>query len=78
MEDTQTGNLQTYVIESFDPVYNTNTNTLTYTVITENSTSIDLPDEFGRSVLVIDVTPDSDTGSSALCAGCGGPHCPIC
>jgi hypothetical protein len=54
VEDTQTGNLQTYVIESFDPVYNTNTNTLTYTIVGENET-IDLPKEFGQSVLVIDM-----------------------
>ncbi|HZD35028.1 MAG TPA: hypothetical protein VE130_07470, partial [Nitrososphaeraceae archaeon] len=46
------------VIESFSPVYDNTTNTLTYTIMTENITSIDLPSEFGQSVLVI----DDDTG----------------
>ncbi|HZD36073.1 MAG TPA: hypothetical protein VE130_12785, partial [Nitrososphaeraceae archaeon] len=53
VEDTQTGDLETAVIESFNPVYDTNTNTLTYTIMAENGTSISLPEEFGQSVLVI-------------------------
>lgn len=35
-----------------------NTNTLTYTIRAENETSIDLPEGFGQSVLVIDFTPE--------------------
>jgi hypothetical protein len=54
VEDTQTGNLDTAIIELFDPVYNTNTNSLTYTITTENATSIGLPEELGQSTLVID------------------------
>ena len=65
VEDTQTGNLQTYVIESFSPVYDTNTNTLTYTIVTENGTPISLPGEFGQAVLVIDYA-----SSTIPCAGC--------
>jgi hypothetical protein len=66
VEDTKTGNLETAIIESFNPMYDANTNTLTYTIMTDNATSIDLPSEFGQTVLVIDVTPDSET--SLICA----------
>ncbi|MGA7370798.1 MAG: hypothetical protein WBX01_16880 [Nitrososphaeraceae archaeon] len=45
--------METYVIESFDPIYDTTANTLAYTITAENVT-IDLPGEFGQSVLVID------------------------
>jgi hypothetical protein len=81
VKDMQSGQLDTGIIESFDPVYDATTNALTYTIMVENGTSIDLPEEFGQSVLVIDVTSDSKTGSSlptALCAGCGGRQCPPC
>ncbi|MGA7369398.1 MAG: hypothetical protein WBX01_09725 [Nitrososphaeraceae archaeon] len=54
VEETQTGNLETYVIESFSPVYDTNTNTLTYTIMADDATSMELPGEFGQAVLVID------------------------
>jgi len=59
VENTETGELETAVIESFNPMYDANTNTLTYTIVAENATSINLPSEFGQTVLVIDVTPDS-------------------
>lgn len=54
VENTQTGQLETAVIESFSPVYDIDTNTLTYTITAENARSIDLPREFGHTVLVID------------------------
>jgi hypothetical protein len=54
VENTQTGQLETAVIELFDPAFDTNTNTLTYTIMAENGTSIDLPSKFGESILVID------------------------
>jgi hypothetical protein len=54
VEDTESGELDTAVIESFNLVYDTATNTLTYTIMAENGTSIDLPGEFGQTVLVID------------------------
>jgi hypothetical protein len=72
VEDTNTGEVETAVIESFDPLYDMNTKTLTYTITAENATSINLPSEFGHAVLVIDVTPDSET--SLICAV--GPPCP--
>ncbi|GKS61539.1 hypothetical protein YTPLAS21_09970 [Candidatus Nitrosocosmicus sp.] len=53
-EDMQTGNLDTVTIELFNPNYDTNTNTLTYMIVTENGTSINLPVEFGQSIMVID------------------------
>ncbi len=56
VENTQTGQLETAIIESFNPVYGTAANTLTYTIMAENATSIDLPAEFGESILVIDST----------------------
>ncbi|MGA7370596.1 MAG: hypothetical protein WBX01_15820, partial [Nitrososphaeraceae archaeon] len=52
----RTGQLDTAVIELFDPVYDTTSNTLTYTIMAENGTSINLPNEFGQSVTVIDST----------------------
>jgi len=54
VENTQSGYLETAIIDSFNPVYDPNTNTLTYTVIAENATSMDLPRQFGKSVLAID------------------------
>jgi hypothetical protein len=54
IEDIQTGNLETAIIESFNPVYDPTANTLTYTITAENQTSVNLPSEFGQSVLVID------------------------
>jgi hypothetical protein len=60
VEDTQTGNLKTAVIESSNPVYNMTTNTLTYTITFENGTAVEIPSEFGQSVLVIDVETDSN------------------
>jgi hypothetical protein len=54
VENTQTGNMETAIIELFDPVNDIATNSLTYTITTENATSIGLPEEFGQSVLVID------------------------
>jgi hypothetical protein len=55
VEDIQTGNLETAIIELFDPVYDTAASTLTYTIMAENATSIELPSEVGQSTLVIDV-----------------------
>ena len=54
VEDALTGELKTFIVESFNPVYDMNTDTLTYTVVAENATSIDLPIEFGPAVLVTD------------------------
>ncbi|HZD36211.1 MAG TPA: hypothetical protein VE130_13500 [Nitrososphaeraceae archaeon] len=54
VENNQTGQLETAIVESFSPVYDTDTNTLTYTITAENGTSINLPSEFGQSVLVMD------------------------
>jgi hypothetical protein len=53
VEDIQTGQLETAIIESFKPVYDVATNTLTYTIVPENGT-INLPNEFGQSILVMD------------------------
>ncbi|HZD35845.1 MAG TPA: hypothetical protein VE130_11635 [Nitrososphaeraceae archaeon] len=56
VENNQTGKLETAIVESFNPVYDTTTNKLTYTIMAENATSMNLPSEFGQSVLVIDDT----------------------
>ena len=59
VEDTQTGNLKTPVVESFNRVDDIATNGLTYTIIGENGTSVSLLGEFGQAVLVIDdINPD--------------------
>jgi hypothetical protein len=64
VENTQTGQLETAIIESFAPVYDIATNSLTYTIMTDNATSIGLPGEFGRSLLVIDAVVTLDGGNS--------------
>ena len=69
VENTQAGQLDTAIVGSFDPVYNTNTNTLTYTIMTENETSIDLPRELGQSVLVMDDVIGNCVGDLKPCIG---------
>jgi hypothetical protein len=64
-ENTQTGQLGTAIVELFDPVYDVDTNMLAYTIMTENATSIDLADELGQSVLVIDSPPCNPSPNSA-------------
>lgn len=56
VKDIQTGDLKAAAVELFSPVYDANTNTLTYTVTAENATAIELPSQFGQSILVIDAT----------------------
>jgi hypothetical protein len=64
VENTQTGQLETAIIESFAPVYDLATNSLTYTIMTDNATSIGLPGKFGQSLLVIDAVVTLDGGNS--------------
>jgi hypothetical protein len=45
VEDLESCQLETAVIESFATMYDANTNTLTYTITEENGTFIDLPCE---------------------------------
>ena len=54
VENTQTHQLETAIVESFNPVYDMATNSLTYTIMAENGTSIDLPSQFEQSILVTD------------------------
>jgi hypothetical protein len=42
------------VIELFNPEYDSEANTLKYDITAENATSIDLPDEFGLTTMIID------------------------
>jgi len=42
------------ILELFTPNYDSNKKTLKYDVIPDNSTSIDLPSEFGQITLIID------------------------
>jgi hypothetical protein len=63
-KDIQTG-LDTAIIELFNPMYDMNLETLAYTIMTENATSIDLADELGQSVLVIDSPPCNPSPNSA-------------
>jgi ABC-type Fe3+-hydroxamate transport system substrate-binding protein len=48
------------VIELFNPVYDSEANTLKYDIIAENATSIGLPSEFEQSTLVIDDDGEGD------------------
>jgi ABC-type Fe3+-hydroxamate transport system substrate-binding protein len=54
------------VIELFNPVYDSEANTLRYDIVSENGTSIDgLPGEFGQYTLVIDnAGGDSNTATT--------------
>jgi len=56
IKDKQASQLDTVIIELFDPKYDMTTNTLTYTVMTENGTTIHVPREFGATVMIIDTT----------------------
>jgi hypothetical protein len=56
IKDKQASQLDTAIIELFDPKYDMTTNTLTYTVMTENGTTIHVPREFGATVMIIDTT----------------------
>lgn len=42
------------LVELLNPVYDEDSNALTYDARPDNATSIDLPDEFGQSVMIID------------------------
>lgn len=55
-ENKQTGSLDTDILEVFTPLYNMALNTLTYTITSENGTSINLPSKFEQPILVIDTT----------------------
>jgi len=55
-ENLQTGNLDTVILELFNPLYDMALNTLTYSIIIENAAPIDLQSEFGKSILVVDTT----------------------
>ena len=52
--DEQEGEQDMTIVELFSPVYDVNEKTLKYEVIPDNTTSIELPGEFGTSTLVID------------------------
>jgi len=42
------------IVELFNPVYNVDKKLLKYNITLENTTSIDLPDQFGQSTLIVD------------------------
>jgi len=52
--ENQTGNLDTAILELFNPVYDSDNNILKYNAATENTTSLETPIEFGQTTLVID------------------------
>jgi hypothetical protein len=69
VEDIQTCNLETTIIKLFEPVYDTSTDALTYTIMAENQTAIDLLGEFGQTVLVIDNTASHAEGQGTTASG---------
>ena len=66
--DKQEGNQDNTIVELFNPIYDSDKKTLQYEVIPDNATSIDLPNEFGQTTLVI----DSNYPHSSVC---GLPPC---
>ncbi|MGD1835906.1 MAG: hypothetical protein ACPKQO_09315 [Nitrososphaeraceae archaeon] len=55
--DEQEGQQQDVaIVELFTPVYDSDKKALKYEVTPDNATSIDLPDEFGQTTLVIDIS----------------------
>ena len=52
--DEISGQHDTAIFELFNPVYDVNKKTLKYDITPNNATSINLPNEFGHSTLVID------------------------
>lgn len=69
VEDIQTCNMETTIIKLFEPVYDTSTDALTYTIMAENQTAIDLLGEFGQTVLVIDNTASHAEGQGTTANG---------
>ncbi|MFB5600600.1 MAG: hypothetical protein ACE5SW_10270 [Nitrososphaeraceae archaeon] len=48
------GQQDTTIVELFNPIYDLDKNSLKYKVTPDNSTSIELPGEFGQTTIVID------------------------
>ena len=62
--DEQEGMQDITIIELFNPVYDIDKKTLKYDLFPDNATSIELPNEFGQTTLVVDNnTGDYNTGS---------------
>ena len=53
--DEQEGKQDVAIIELFNPVYDYENKALKYEAIPDNATSIELPREFGQTIMVIDV-----------------------
>ena len=49
------GQQDTAIVELFDPIYDIDKNSLKFQVTPDNTTSIELPSEFGQNTLVIDI-----------------------
>jgi hypothetical protein len=49
------GNQDIMIVELTNPVHDPTAKTLKYDVVLKNTTSTDIPNEFGQSTLVIDV-----------------------
>ncbi|MGD1837744.1 MAG: hypothetical protein ACPKPY_06770 [Nitrososphaeraceae archaeon] len=52
--DDNEGQQNTAIIELFSPIYDSDKKSLKYETIPDNATSIDLPNEFGQTTIVID------------------------
>ena len=52
--DEQEGKQDVAIVELFTPIYDSDKMTLKYEVTPDNATSIDLPEEFGQTTIVID------------------------
>ena len=52
------------IVELFNPVYDVDKKSLKYDVTPDNATSINLPEEFGQIILVIDDASGPDAGNT--------------
>ena len=63
------GNQDITIVELTNPVHDPTAKTLKYDVVLENTTSTDIPNEFGQSTLVIDVQENKPC-LTVINAGC--------
>ncbi len=63
------GNQDIMIVELTNPVHDPTAKTLKYDVVLENTTSTDIPNEFGQSTLVIDVQENKPC-LTVINAGC--------
>ena len=64
--DEQDRGQEVIIIELFEPIYDLDIKTLKYDIIPDNTTSINLSDEFGKITLMIDPTRGDGTTEAQI------------